>query len=463
MSNNPESGIDPGSSSPVLPSSPDPFLEERDFDDDAHFLFDLTDPAEHHANPADHHLEGQSTPSPPPSDSPSPSPSPPPQAPPPPPPSPPPPPHPNMPVVPAGQAGNPNPAPAPAADKKPTAAQINSITAFSGVMGQEAELFVDSVNRAKTVYAWTDEDTASAAMQKMTGSASSWLKHLSRLGTEFETWETNAGLKKALLERFLTGRTLAASVGGLAELQQGQRATESVAEFVERLSAALDKKNFDVTEANKKTANYIARFKAELVKYLLHGLREEFKTRVIGVPNAPEDLETIVSVCKRAEEEKSSLAVVHAISSDKGQGKVNQVSVNQVNQAQSKNAARRKGACFTCGSQSHWADRCPQNNRRRGGRGGQGGGGGFQGGQQGGRGNPSAGNSGRSGGWTNPNRNNGPTNAIPYQQGQPRRQSRSGGGQAYVRQVQEDPQQSYDDGNQVYEYNYSGNAGEGRD
>ena len=446
MSDVPESGIDPGSSSPVLPSSPDPFLEARDFDDDAHHLFDLTDPTEPHspdddADPPQDDDAAHPDPTnvaPPDDDNPSRSPSP-----------------------------SPSPSPPPSATmandppKKPTAAQINSINAYAGVMGAEAELFVDSVNRAMSVYAWTDEDTACAAMQRMLGTASSWLKHLSRLGTTFTKWEGANGLKHAILDRFLTGRTLAASVGGLAELQQAQRANESVAEFVERLSAALDKKNFDVSDADKKKAAYITTFKGELVKYLLHGLRDEFKTRVIGVPNAPEDLKTIVEVCKRAEEEKSSLAVVHAISS----GNNKPVTVNQVSQGQSKNAARRKGACFTCGSTSHWADRCPQNNRRRGGGGRNGrggGGGGGQGGQQQGRGNPSAGNYGRSGGWTNPNRNNGPGNATPYQ---PQRQGRFEGQQ--IRQVQDDaayqPQQpqQLNNGNQ-YEFNYSGNADEDR-
>ena len=329
----------------------------------------------------------------------------------------------------------------PDTDDKISASQINSISTYTGVMGAEAELFVDSVNRSRHVFSWSDQDTARAAQQKLSGTASSWLKHQARLGTVYAAWDGDAGLQQALLKRFLTGRTLAASVGGLAELQQGQRSNESVSEFVERLSAALDKKNFETSAAEKAQQAYITSFRAELTKYLLHGLRDEFKVRVIGVPNAPEELQDIIDICTRAEEEKASIAIVHNISSGS--------SINKVHNMPSKPQARQRGACFTCGSTQHWADRCPQRRRSQG----------QARPARGGRGNPSQGNSGRSGGWTNPSRQSGPTNATPDMTN--RRFPRQTPFPAYkVNQVIDgsDPPQREEE----TEISYAGNGGEER-
>ena len=75
-----------------------------------------------------------------------------------------------------------NAAPAPAQDEKITAGQINTISNYSGAMGIEAETFVDAIDRAKGVFQWSDAETAKGAQQKLSGTASNWLKHMRRLG-----------------------------------------------------------------------------------------------------------------------------------------------------------------------------------------------------------------------------------------------------------------------------------------
>ncbi len=255
----------------------------------------------------------------------------------------------------------------PTADKL-SASAINTIAIYSGEKGTDAERFIDSVDRASKVFKWSQTETVGAAQQRMTGLASAWLKHNERLSTIFNSWDeqNEAGnktlLKPALQERFVTGRTLAAAIGGLAELQAPQRSNESTPEFLERLSSALDKKNFDHDDAAKKKAEYKEAFKAELLKYLLHGLRDDLKRRVIGVPNAPETLNEVVAICTKAEEEILAANPVNAISTDSAapnpQTPKEKKKVSAI-QKRSDPDRFKKYPCNICNKLGHWANKCP--------------------------------------------------------------------------------------------------------
>ena len=205
----------------------------------------------------------------------------------------------------------------------------------------------------------------------VTGTASQWIKYNARLGIEFTGWTTAAGggncLRDFMEKRFVTGRTLAASIGGLAELQQAQKSMESTSEFVERIAAALDRKNYETSDEDKKTADYRTTFKAELVKYLLHGLQDDLKSRVIGVPGAPVELADILEICTKAEEEHVSKQNVSQISVDK-QDSPDTKEVNALSTARSKAADPdrfKKFPCNVCKKLGHWANTCSQKPQRK--------------------------------------------------------------------------------------------------
>ena len=253
------------------------------------------------------------------------------------------------------------------------AAEINTISVFSGEKGPDAERFMDAVDRAKNAFQWSQADTARAAQQRMTGVASQWIKYNARLGVLFEAWSEAANnekcLRDAMEKRFITGRTLAASIGGLAELQQAQKSMESTSEFVERLSAALDRKNYDVSDTDKQAAAYRTSFTAELVKYLLHGLRDDLKSRVIGVPNAPTELSVILDICTKAEEEHISKQHIAAISQEtKPEPPTQTKEVNAVASGKSRSTDPdrfKKFPCNVCKKLGHWANTCSQKPKRQ--------------------------------------------------------------------------------------------------
>ena len=246
------------------------------------------------------------------------------------------------------------------ADNILSASQCATVTLFDGTVGPDAERFIDQVNRAMTAYGWTEAQAVAAAQQRMTGLAASWLQHNDRLGQVYDTWKGDDKLRAAVKNRFVAGKTLAASIGGLAELQQGQKATERVVEFVERLSAALDKKNFEATEAEKAQQVYRDSFEKELLKYVLHGLRADLKPRVIGVPQAPETLKEVIKVCMRAEEEQMSELHVQAATQEKQGEEVNSVHKGQQPQQRGGNRPRlQKNQCKFCKGFGHWGRECP--------------------------------------------------------------------------------------------------------
>ena len=243
-----------------------------------------------------------------------------------------------------------------------SASQCATVALFDGTVGPDAERFIDQLNRAKTAYGWTEAQAAAAAQQRMTGLAAAWLQHNERLGLTFTAWTGENRLKQAIKERFVAGRTLAASIGGLAELQQGQKSTERVVEFVERLSAALDKKNFDVSDTDKAGEDYRTAFEKELLKYVLHGLREDLKPRVIGVPQAPEDLAGVMQVCMRAEAEQMSELQVQAVQSKQGEDP--EINTVQRQFGRMNPPSYQRNQCSNCRGYGHYSRECPSSQWR---------------------------------------------------------------------------------------------------
>ena len=193
------------------------------------------------------------------------------------------------------------------------AAQVNSLETLTGESGPEAERFISTMERLILLYDWTDTQACNIAQMKFKGAAQDWIRAEAALGTTYTSWqgvEANAAanpprvaaksLKTELEKRFGETKTVGSAVAAMANLKQ--RHNETVSAFYDRVRLAVQKKNYNVPEADRNDA-YRAQMREDIRTFLICGLRKEYQERVLGVANPPDTLEGIMSTVRAAEKE----------------------------------------------------------------------------------------------------------------------------------------------------------------
>ena len=191
--------------------------------------------------------------------------------------------------------------------------QLNSIEALTGESGDEAERFIATMVRAAQLFGWDDATTCNIALAKMSKKAQDWIRAEQAIGRTYTSWvgvaaNANAvppvaaapSLKAALQQRFGEARTVGTAVAAMANLKQ--KHDETVSGFYDRVRLAVEKKNYNVADANRDDA-YRAQMREDIRTFLICGLRKEYQERVLGVANPPETLEEIMEVIQVAEKE----------------------------------------------------------------------------------------------------------------------------------------------------------------
>ena len=199
----------------------------------------------------------------------------------------------------AGNAGNGN---------NPKGGEINTLDKYDGTEGNPGLTFCAAVDRAMIMFGWTQGQTAGIALSRLTGAAAIWARADTIQARLFTHWNdanaaADAGLREAIIRRFGNVYTMESAVEAIMDLKQ--KTDETVSAFHDRVRLGVDRKNYMVAAADRDDA-----FRATMVRdikmFLLAGLKEELRTRVLGVPNAPDDLEELLTVLRKAEAEMSS-------------------------------------------------------------------------------------------------------------------------------------------------------------
>ena len=81
-----------------------------------------------------------------------------------------------------------------------------------------------------------------------------WLRGKRLQGTTFDVWNTDAGLKKALMLRFGPKHTSATAILAVSELKQ--RLSESCADFMDHFLLAVDPTHYNLTALQKRADGY---------------------------------------------------------------------------------------------------------------------------------------------------------------------------------------------------------------
>ena len=266
--------------------------------------------------------------------------------------------------------------------------QLSAVREFAGKQNDDVEIWAAHVDRCKTTFNWTNDQTAQIALNKVTESAAIWAEAQRSLGTTYGDWPT---LKAAMIKRFKAEISDATAAMAMSELHQ--QTNESVSDFYDRCILAMKKKNHRVDAALKANADFKRAVNTDLFVYFGGGLKRHIRNATICSSSPPEDIDALVTAAKRVElqtESRDKLYLLDEAQSGKGKEeddkiqrqiealtdevaalkkKPFQTSGYRVNYQQPRPLGSRPMTCWTCGKTGHFARNCYQNKMRGRGRG----------------------------------------------------------------------------------------------
>ena len=123
--------------------------------------------------------------------------------------------------------------------------QIANIPMFDGERGEGFVNWLETLENARDAYNWPIDSLVGVAKSRGGPKIVEWLRGKRLQGTTYAVWNTDAGLKKALLLRFGPKHTSATAILAVSELKQ--RSSESCTDFMDRVLLAVDRTHYNLT------------------------------------------------------------------------------------------------------------------------------------------------------------------------------------------------------------------------
>jgi hypothetical protein len=246
--------------------------------------------------------------------------------------------------------------------------QLNTLQPYDGTT--DVELYFLHLERAEVQYEWTDAELAVAAKQKLTGEAARFIWSQVKLQKPLEGYiHAVNGLKTALRARFGERVNELAAADAVADLKQ--KDGESVDGFFDRVTVAMDRKNFSYTVEQKAHADYLPHFHQDIFTFFGAGLKEYVRSRTLGSAAPPRTAEALLTAARSVEAEflrnnpkKTAVDAVNQVENE-SDGKTSmekQVEALQAELAEFKLGGGRSkppNKCFKCQGFGHFARECP--------------------------------------------------------------------------------------------------------
>ena len=122
-----------------------------------------------------------------------------------------------------------------------------------------------------------------------------WLRGKRLQGTTYAVWNTDAGLKKALLLRFGPKHTSATAILAVSELKQ--RSSESCVDFMDRVLLAVDRTHYNLTAIQKQADGYREVFTSAALMHFGAGVRSDIGKVILAQPVPPATIVDMLSAC----------------------------------------------------------------------------------------------------------------------------------------------------------------------
>jgi hypothetical protein len=315
-------------------------------------------------------------------------------------------------------------------DKMPvTGSQLNTLPVFDGAPASDVRLWFSKITDYADQYAWNDAEKASAAKNKLTGEAASWVQSQAKMGKRMRSWADQPhvaaangqpaipaanGLEREMITRFDEIVTELAAADAMAGLKM--KAGERVNAFYDRVVLAVDRANHTYTAAEKLEGEYLRHMSAMIYTFFGAGLSDKIREKTMGAGTPPRTADTLLVAARNVEAEHSRAAghrtsgqvtaveqgapaAASASGSDSNPhppGSMDyEIAALKLQFGKMMNNSKAGLRCFNCNEKGHFSRDCTAPRRPyrgRGGRGGgqgrgRGGGGrGYRGGGQGGTG-----------------------------------------------------------------------------
>lgn len=264
--------------------------------------------------------------------------------------------------------------------------QLAILGDFKGEEDEDIEIFIGKVELLVQSFNWTPEITASMVQTRLKGNAATWLhSQTKRRNPELRTWYRVqeeggvavqvGGMRELLRVRFKEALNERGAVDAVMDLKQ--KKNETVDEFHDRVSLAIDRKNFLYTEAEKATAEYQRKLAQDIYTFFAAGLHEDIAQQALGGPTPPTDEEGLLRAARNAELERKKNKkpkYLSALDTEEAEAATTAEQPTQVElsalQAEIEELRKqltgggRKWRCFICDG-PHLQYDCPQRQRRQ--------------------------------------------------------------------------------------------------
>ena len=172
--------------------------------------------------------------------------------------------------------------------------QLNATQAYDGTT--DVELYITHVARNMAQFAWTPEQTSAVVKNKLKGGAATWLRGQEFRRRDYPAWPA---LRDALRTRYRPAVNEIAASSAIAALKQ--RPTEKVADFFDRVLAAVDLKNHHYTAAQKLEDAYEAHFLRDAYIFFSAGMREDLKIKAMSGTDPPTTADALLTAATAIE------------------------------------------------------------------------------------------------------------------------------------------------------------------
>ena len=151
--------------------------------------------------------------------------------------------------------------------------QIANIPMFDGERGEGFVNWLETLENARDAYNWPIDSLVGVAKSRGGPKIVEWLRGKRLQGTTYAVWNTDDGLKKALLSRFGPKHTSAMAILAVSELKQ--RSSESCADFMDRVLLAVDRTHYNLTAVQKQADGYRQVFTSAALMHFGAGVRSD--------------------------------------------------------------------------------------------------------------------------------------------------------------------------------------------